>query len=217
MRQLPSDKYNVAWFKLAEFVSRGERERALCLYKLLAHSFDDYALAAQLEGDILLAFNDIKGACHRYRDAAQQFKDAKRFIEAAAVYEHILLLETTSDDLLAIIALYEQLSINSRMLEHCKDICNYFIMLHDFNSVKKFLQDWAIKLSEDYQAQLYAAVSIALVKNKADYGLVIEFLRKTIQLLLTDKTNSLLNPFLSTLEVLDEDYYWFAAEQVQEK
>jgi tetratricopeptide (TPR) repeat protein len=217
MRQLPSDKYNVAWFKLAEFVSRGERERALCLYKLLVHSFDDYALAAQLEGDILLAFNDTKGACQRYRDAAMLFKDAKRLIESAAVYEHILLLEVNSDDLISCIALYDQLDITSRMYVHCQQLCNLYIDLQDFDSLKKFLGEWSLKLTDYDKAQLHATIATSLIRNNGDYEMVIEYLKTTIQLLLADNSHSLLQSFLSTLEVLNEDYYWYAAEQIQER
>ena len=77
MRQVPSDKYNIAWFKLAEFVSRGEKERALGLYRLLTHSFDDRALTYQLEGDLLLSFND-DSAQDRYRKAAEEYRQSER-------------------------------------------------------------------------------------------------------------------------------------------
>ena len=58
MKQIPSDKYNVAWFTLAECVSRGEKVRAMSLYRLLVHSIKDGAFACQLKGDLLLAFRD---------------------------------------------------------------------------------------------------------------------------------------------------------------
>ena len=92
MRQLPSDKYNVAWFKLAEFVGRGEKERALGLYRLLVHSFNDQALALQLEGDILLSFNDMN-ALEKYGSAALLYQERGRFIEAVAIYEHMIMLK----------------------------------------------------------------------------------------------------------------------------
>ena len=115
MRQLPSDKYNVAWFKLAEFVARGEKERALGLYRLLAHSFDDEALAHQLEGDLLLAFND-DGAVKCYVDAAKYYQKAHRFVQAAAVYEHILSLQPRTEmHILTIIDLYKSIGIEDRI------------------------------------------------------------------------------------------------------
>lgn len=88
MEHLSSDKYSVAWFKLAEFVSRGEKERALGLFRLLAHSFEDSALAAQLEGDLLVAFEDPT-ALDAYEKAACGYKETGRLLQAAAVYEHL--------------------------------------------------------------------------------------------------------------------------------
>ena len=44
--------YSVAWFKLAEFVTRKEKERAFGVYRLLSHSIADRAFAAQLEACI---------------------------------------------------------------------------------------------------------------------------------------------------------------------
>src|SRR5580700_10433765 len=86
---IPADKYNVAWFKLAECVSRGEKERALGVYRLLAHSFDDRAFASQLEADIFYAFDDKVMAKDRYDRAITLYKKEKRFLEAAAVGEHM--------------------------------------------------------------------------------------------------------------------------------
>src|SRR5437899_218534 len=98
MRYFPSDKYNVAWFKLAECVSRGEKERALGVYRLLAHSLNDSAFARQLQGDILLSFNDVAGAVEHYRTAATLYQQDERLLEAAAVYEHIVNLVANKYD-----------------------------------------------------------------------------------------------------------------------
>ena len=73
MKQAVSNKYNIAWFKLADCVSRGEKERAFGVYRLLSHSLDDQALARQLEGDLLLAFQD-DGAVDKYREAVNLYK-----------------------------------------------------------------------------------------------------------------------------------------------
>ncbi len=217
MRQLPSDKYNVAWFKLAEFVSRGERERALCLYKLLIHSFDDYALAAQLEGDILLSFNDIPAACLRYRGAALLYIQNKKLIEAAAVYEHILLLdETSQDDLMQTILLYEQLGINSRLCVHLNKLCSLFVYTNQIDRLEEFMEDWEKKITNTDVASLYNAITVALIKNKNDADVVRAFLKKSINLLLLCKNASILQTFLSTIEALHEDYYFDATMHMQE-
>jgi len=92
MKQTITDTYNIAWFKLAECVSRGEKERALGVYRLLAHSLNDDALAAQLKGDILLTFN-VQEALERYEEAATLYIRSNRINKATYVYEHLLTLQ----------------------------------------------------------------------------------------------------------------------------
>src|SRR5665647_217414 len=91
MKQVPPDKYTIAWFKLAEYVARGEKERALGVYRLLCYSFDDKAFACQLEGDILWSFND-RSASDKYFQAAQLYMADAKNLQAAAVYEHLVTL-----------------------------------------------------------------------------------------------------------------------------
>lgn len=97
MRQVRSEKSNVAWFTLAECVSRGERERALGVYRLLSHSLHDAAVVAQLEGDLLWAFSD-KTAVNKYLLAATYYQADGRFREALTVLEYCLSLEPTSHE-----------------------------------------------------------------------------------------------------------------------
>lgn len=93
MKSVFTDKKTVAWFTLAECVSRGERERAFGVYRLLSHSLDDRALAAQLEGDLLCAFNMSTEALEKYAKALHVYKQAGKLLEAVAVCEHMRLLE----------------------------------------------------------------------------------------------------------------------------
>ncbi len=118
MKQQPSDNYSIAWFKLAEFVTRGEKERAMGLYRLLAHSFEDQAIAHQLEGDLLRSFED-ETAINCYECAALAYKANGRDMEAVAVYEHLLLLHP--DEKLyrkAAVALYTTLGMPERAELH---------------------------------------------------------------------------------------------------
>lgn len=91
MKQIPVEKYTIAFFRLAEYVARGEKERALGVYRLLSHSFDDVAFARQLEGDILLSFND-DAAQEKYFQAAQMYHKEMRLHQAIGVYEHLVTL-----------------------------------------------------------------------------------------------------------------------------
>lgn len=97
-----SNQYNasVAWFKLADLIARKEREKALSVYRLLSHSLHDRAYVLQLEADILWSLDD-RGALERYRQAAFLYQKDKRWVEAVAVYEHLLIIDSNNDDVLA--------------------------------------------------------------------------------------------------------------------
>jgi len=97
MKPVSPEKYSVAWFKLAECVARGEQERAFGVYRLLSHSFEDKAFAQQLAGDLYLAFQDSKTAVQKYEDAAHLYKQSGRFSEAAAVYDHLYLINPSAE------------------------------------------------------------------------------------------------------------------------
>lgn len=90
MKQIERQK-SISWFKLAEFVERGEKERALGIYKLLALSINDLAFTYQLEGDILLAFDDSQ-ATTKYLQAAEHYIKQNNFSAAIGTLNHLAIL-----------------------------------------------------------------------------------------------------------------------------
>lgn len=85
MRQLQEQKQTVAWFKLHQFIVRGEKEKALSIYKLLSLSIDNEAFNYKLEGDLLRAFDDNKNAITRYIYSAISHCKDGQFDEALEV------------------------------------------------------------------------------------------------------------------------------------
>ena len=81
----------IAWFKLADVLARGEKERTLSIYRLLIHSINHEALSAQLEGDILRAFQD-PNAVQSYVKAAALYQKQNELTLAALLYETIIYL-----------------------------------------------------------------------------------------------------------------------------
>ena len=139
MKHVPSEKHTVAWFKLAECVARGEKERALGVYKLLAHSLDDAAFATQLAGDLLLAFQDDE-AIDKYREAAIMYKKQQRFVEAAAVYEHLITLQPAVDDyVVSVVVLYQILNFSDKIAEHLKRSVDRFSTSDNAKKLNAFL------------------------------------------------------------------------------
>ena len=90
---------SVAWFRLAELVDRGEKEKALNLYRLLSHSFEDRAYALQVEGDILWSFED-KEALNKYKQSAFLYRKEQKLTAAIAIYEHLFTVEPDNKDVL---------------------------------------------------------------------------------------------------------------------
>ncbi|MBU1008170.1 hypothetical protein KKA53_03780 [Candidatus Dependentiae bacterium] len=117
---------SVAWFKLAELVSRGEKEKTLTLYRLLSHSFDERAYVLQVEGDILWAFED-KEAIGRYKQAAFLYQKENKIHASIAVYEHIVIIKP--DDYEShknLVLLYAQHGDKEKFMKHFMFLLDLF-------------------------------------------------------------------------------------------
>jgi hypothetical protein len=89
VEHMPKGESNIAWFRLAEFVKRKEKERALCLYKLLAHSIADRAVSIQLQGDLYRAFDDTR-AIDSYTQAVTLYQKSGREAQSTNLCEHVI-------------------------------------------------------------------------------------------------------------------------------
>ena len=97
---------SLAWFKLADLIARREREKALSVFRLLAHSLPDRAYVLQIEGDILWYLDDDKSAVEKYKAAAFLYQKEKRWVDAIAVYEHIFTQNNDSVEVLSSLILF---------------------------------------------------------------------------------------------------------------
>jgi len=159
MRQEQLGKRNVAWFTLAECVSRGEKERALGVYRLLSHSLDDSAVIAQLEGDLLWAFND-KAALDKYYVAATRYQHDGRYREALAVLEHSRTLSSTSRYCLERLI---ELAVLIHNEERLVDYVHEYIDRVDDHESYLFAQAALTKEPSSSQKQQFFLLKIALV------------------------------------------------------
>ena len=127
MKQTQVDKHTIAWFKIAECVSRGEKERALGVYRLLSHSFNDHAIARQLEADIHGAFGEIEQAVSLYQLAMEAYIKSQRLLEAAAVGEHLAVLQPSEMNLhRKLIQLYLSLGMMVKVQAHIQVLADFF-------------------------------------------------------------------------------------------
>lgn len=95
MTHISPEKNNIAWFKLAELVSRREKERALGIYRLLSHSLFNQAYIMHLEAEVLAAFQDTK-AQHAYLRAALLYEEQGNFFLALTLYR--ILVESYANE-----------------------------------------------------------------------------------------------------------------------
>lgn len=136
---------SVAWFKLAELIMRREREKALSVYRLLSHSFENRAYALQLEGDILWYLDD-KNCTEKYKEAALLYQKEKAWYDAIAVYEHLHTIVSSSDHLTILLRYYTLVDwpekataifVELKQLMNDKKIDE----LHVINSIKTIVDD----------------------------------------------------------------------------
>lgn len=216
MRHLPSDKYNVAWFKLAEFVTRGEKERALGLYRLLIHSFDDKALAAQLEGDILLSFSD-EAAVEKYMLAADLYSKEGKITEASLVHEHILLLKTDADySMRKLLDFYEQKGNQSRLTEVLAMVSKVWIGKKNYEELSTTLVRFKSSLKPSMLSKVYEVIVIDFCKDKSiEKAIIIPYLEEALNL--CTNNDELIQKLMESIKALREDVYQEACKYLKKE
>lgn len=114
---------SIAWFKLAELVTRGERERAFNIYRLLIHALNDDAYAAQLKGDLWYAFNEYDRAREAYYSAIAWYDFSERPYQSAFVHEKLASIEYNSLSLrLAMITRFAELSLQGHVIRYVNEL-----------------------------------------------------------------------------------------------
>ncbi len=216
MRHVPyDDKHTIAWFKLAEFVSRGEKERALGIYKLLVLSIDDPAFAFKLEGDILYSFRD-EVAIEKYLKAANIYQKEERFTEAVAVYENLITINPDSQEYLkSLIELYKKLNCIPKVIFNLKRLFLLKIKANEISNSLELLQNLETFSQENF-GHLYEQMSFALLQNNQEKQTILKYLQKTVDdYFLTNDKNSL-QKFLSKLENTDQKFYKEIIKNIKE-
>ena len=225
MKHLNAEKYNLAWFKLAECVSRGEKERALGVYRLLSHSVGNDALAKQLFGDLLLCFDQKGDAIQQYKLAAQVYKKQGKSIESIAVYEHLITLNPNDkDDIFELCELYAQIQMPFKVVYHVSNLLGQGKL--DF--VIRLMGKYDQLFSDTESLQLNQELALACVRDKTRVReSVIEQLEKTLDMFVMGedclgvelgqaKTQDCqLSEFLLKIELEDESYHQHACEYLQ--
>lgn len=206
MRLLASESYNVAWFKLADFVARGEKERALSVHRLLMHSVQDEAITYQLEGDILLAFDDDM-ALDRYHVAANLYKKAGKMKQAVSVYEHVCLFKEDERILEALFSLYILFHDEIAALNTFSRLARLCLRQDNFGFISNLFHRYLLECDENMQGQLSIRFVSALLLYDENNRQLCAHVYQTIDILRQVDKEEELFTFLSQLEELDYDTY----------
>lgn len=206
------DKYSVAWLKLAEYVSRGQKERALGVYRLLAHSFDNQAIAHQLEGDILLACNEKESAIIQYDQAAQAYQERGEFTQALAVYDHILLLQPSVDILTHMIELSSQLDDHTQMLEYMRHMGHYLLKKQELAQLFEIIETY--NLSHEQHAVLLIELLFISINDAAiERHMKLQLINHIVTYIAHDSYT--VQQFLMQLKSRDESLHAYARAQMR--
>jgi hypothetical protein len=217
MKHIPQDKYNVAWFTLAECIARKEKVRALGVYRLLAHSIEDGAFRYQLEGDILLAFQD-DAAVQKYKEAARLYKQSGRILETIAVYEHLRLIEPDElDNLKILVQLYSSLSATNKVKPLLKQLFQSLMQQGKFDTAAETLKQLDQQVAAGQTSEEHQQIVFAYIREDRPVYKVLEFLRLAVNDLLQSSDGHELQKFMATLEALDTRYYQEACTLLQKE
>lgn len=220
MKTFASESYTIAWFKIADFVARGEKERALHMYRLLMHSVPEPAISYQLEGDILLAFDDMT-ALDRYHKAADFYKKSGKTKQAIAVYEHVATFLEDETVLKALLDLYVLSENILGFVQVFSKLSKIYLKNSYQEALTKFVAEYQEIISLKFSCILYATY----IRCVLLYGIKTETFSKKIEycvhLFLQSLRNDLslekeFHKFLSDLKVLDLKEYQIIQKYLQE-
>ena len=208
MKQIQQDKYNVAWFTLAECIARGEKIRALGVYRLLSHSIDNVAFARQLEGDIFMAFSDKEMAKNKYQEAAHLYRTSGKLKESAAINEHLHDLDPENINIVKnLIETYRQLHNNIKVIEHSIALFKLYVLKNSISQAEEILEELDTTTGIQNTAELHQHILFALIRDKNhSYDTAHKHLYAAIQGFANNSNTHLLQRLLSSLEALNTLY-----------
>jgi tetratricopeptide (TPR) repeat protein len=215
MRQVPADKYNIAWFKLAEFVARGEKERALGIYRLLVHSFNDRAFSIQLEGDLLAAFNDEQ-AIDKYVTAAQLYQKEGRVEETIGLYELLVTMRPQHEQFVHhLFQLYESTGNRQRLFVCAELLCDLFLNRADFINAWQLINRCQSSQTHVDCLPLYQKYLLALIAHEADAAEIQKIIAIIAAAAQEDIGGTGLQKFLQTVEAVSKNHYQLMLEALK--
>ena len=212
MQREQPDRYSIAWVKLAECILRREKERAFGVYSLLSHSFDNLAVRLQLEGDILLAFEDQLGAARVYEKAAQRYCEQKKFVQATAIYNHLFTMSGSQEYVDKILLLYVEFNQPAEILIYMRHLCLLMLRRYELDQVIQLLD--RINWEGDQRTEFITEMTcLAVVDHLMPSAMKTKVVHAALDLVMHDV--QLLSVFFSKIKAIDPHYYHEACAYVE--
>lgn len=212
MRYIPTDKYTVAWFKLAECVAKGEKEKAFGVYRLLMHSLEDKAYAYQLEGDLLGAFQDER-ALEKYEHAAQLYVSNHRWKEAASIYQELAGLVPENEryvkQLIQVCKKYKTGTVYHTKLLEIADFC---LSKNAVISLSLVIDEFPETCTEESLIKSSIELCLALIQQHNCEEIIQKLVCKTVAYLSQQMNSQLLAQFMARLEQIEQRWYVIAQD-----
>jgi tetratricopeptide (TPR) repeat protein len=216
MKQTQFDKHTIAWFKIADCVSRGEKERALGVYRLLSHSFNDNAIARQLEADIYCSFGDLEQAVPLYQQAMEFYHKSQRLLEAAAVGEHLIMVRANDIELRRnMVQLYIVLGLVAKIRAHIQVLVDLIAKKQQWYDIKVLIVD-CLRLSDvNGRVGIYGDAISAMYKNGYPWDITTYSIDQALEDLCNiDNEKKCLQGFLSSLQACSDELYEYAVAYI---
>jgi len=211
---MPSTHVSIAWFKLAECIRRGEKERSLSVYRLLIHSLKDEAVAYQLKGDLLATFHMHEEAAHAYHAAAQIFEKQQREFQAAYAHECVIVHNPRwYHNYHILVAWYTHIGVVQRAQTIAQELLRALINDGYISRAYETLHTYVTYFSRDDVAYLYELfIQHALEKShgSADRAMIHTGIAKAIDVYRDMHDESSIQTLFDTLARTDSQAYQYA-------
>jgi len=208
-----NERCTLAWFKLAELVARREKERALVVYRLLIHSWNDRAYALQLKGDLLAAFQDEARAREAYYCAVEAYEQSGRILHAAFLYEQLIShQEHTRDSIIKIVNLFALAGKTVQLSYYAPLLCEYGMV----DWLEIFVNDASLPHVSRVYLQGILVQHLLDAVHTVDRALVQRNIHAMITSLLTSDRDTSLAPFLAKLAATDRELHQCACGIIEQ-
>ena len=203
----------LAWFKLSEFISRGEKERAFGAYKVLVLSFDNKAFCLLIEGDLLSIFGEAALANEKYLEAAKIYESLENYFLASIAYNSYLQNSKCCHILNKLCEIYSQLKFKPKVISSLRALFRFYLENKNKDAAEECLKklcEYGDCLKEEEEWAFF------LLNENKNTKETLANIGKVIENLFTKGESKELQKFLGKLETLDAEAYKNAINKMRD-